>query len=348
MLDRRLNRRNFLTTAAFTAAAVSGHSLTRSPLIAALGPKLRLAISDWLPPSLVSDMTRTYFEPLAARLGRDLELLQTDTNVLLGSATRGSIDAIVTSTNFHLWLSPEHSFFSSLPYGLGVEKKMAWLTSPEGRELQDRFFASLNLKPQLLGLGSDQCGSLSTLELSSIEDLRGARIATRDFRSRWFERLGMAPRSLDFGEQGPALESAQLDITEPLPPSAVEHMLARFAAPLGLRYYQTPKLRTAPSVHVLWRASAWGSLNAGERASAETLALSALEQVSRAWQTSERDALERLRGRFRVSSLSNELIGLFEEDALKFRRGMASRSGFSRDLVAAYEKASTSTLRTMT
>jgi len=178
------------------------------------------------------------------------------------AVSTGSVDASFTSTGFHAGKLPHAIFFSSVPFGPGVNEYFAWMIGGGGYELYREEYAKYNVVPHICGIVVAESSGWFRKEVKSIDELRGMKMRFFGLGAKVMEKFGVSTQLLAGGDIYPALELGSIDATEFSYPSLDK----------SLGFYQIAKHNYFPGWHqqaslleVIINGDKWKSLTDGQR-----------------------------------------------------------------------------------
>lgn len=155
------------------------------------------------------------------------------------AVSKGSVDISYTTPGFHAGRFPHLQFFSSVPFGPGVNEYFAWLQEGGGREIYDAEYAKHNVKGFQCGIVVAESSGWFREEIKDLEQLRGLKMRFFGLGAKVMAKLGVSTQLLAGGDIYPALEKGVIDATEFSYPSLDK----------GLGFYQIAKHNYFPGWH---------------------------------------------------------------------------------------------------
>ena len=128
--------------------------------------------------------------------------------------SKGSIDAAYTSTGFHAGRVPHMIFFSSVPFGPGVNEYVAWIHHAGGKQLYDESYAEHNIKGFQCGIVVAESSGWFRKEITSLDDFKGLKMRFFGLGAKVMGKLGVSTQLLAAADIYPALERGVIDATE--------------------------------------------------------------------------------------------------------------------------------------
>ncbi len=236
-----MNRRDFLTTATATSAALAlsacndtnrqAIDYSKHPQIKDKAKKrvyvnknkktiIKLATS-W--PAHFPIMG-TGVEKFAQRIkdvsGGSLEIKIYAKNVLVpalavfDAASSGQIDAFHSGPYYWKGKNSAFSLYSGLPFGFTSEEINSWMLFGGGYELWREQYDKYNLYPFMGGNTNIQMGGWFRKPINSLEDMQGLKMRIPGLGGEVFAKMGVNPILLPAGEIYTSLERGVIDATE--------------------------------------------------------------------------------------------------------------------------------------
>jgi TRAP-type mannitol/chloroaromatic compound transport system substrate-binding protein len=128
--------------------------------------------------------------------------------------SKGSIQAAYTSTGFHAGRVPHMIFFSSVPFGPGVNEYVAWIQHGGGKELYDAGYAEHNIKGFQCGIVVAESSGWFREEITSLDQFKGLKMRFFGLGAKVMGKLGVSTQLLAAADIYPALERGVIDATE--------------------------------------------------------------------------------------------------------------------------------------
>ena len=262
-----MKRRNFLSTAAIGAAAVT----LAAPAIAQSMPKVAWRLSSGFPKSLdtiygaaevfaksVSDATDGNFQiqPFAAG-----EIVKTPE--LAEAVGNGTVEIGHTASYYYWGKDPSYALGTAVPFGLNARGANAWHYHGGGIDLMNAFYAKQNLYGLPGGNTGAQMGGWFRKEITSVADLAGIKMRIGGMGGKVMEALGVVPQQIPGGDIYPALERGTIDAAEWVGPYDDEKLGFNKVAPF---YYYPGFWEGGPTLHFLMNLGKWNELPAAYKA----------------------------------------------------------------------------------
>jgi TRAP-type mannitol/chloroaromatic compound transport system substrate-binding protein len=130
------------------------------------------------------------------------------------AVSKGSIQASYTSTGFHAGRVPHMIFFSSVPFGPGVNEYVAWIQAGGGRELYDKGYGEHNIKGFQCGIVVAESSGWFREEITSLDEFKGLKMRFFGLGAKVMGKLGVSTQLLAAADIYPALERGVIDATE--------------------------------------------------------------------------------------------------------------------------------------
>ena len=235
-----MNRRDFISTATLTSAAIALNGCNDSNHVAidySKHPKkpdaskhininknkktiIKLATS-W--PAHFPIMG-TGVEKFAQRVkdisGGSLEIKIYPKNVLVpalavfDACSSGQIDAFHSGPYYWKGKNSAFALFSGMPFGFTAEEINSWMLFGGGMDLWREEYAKYNLHPFLGGNTNIQMGGWFRKPIHSLADMQGLKMRIPGLGGEVFSRMGVNPILLPAGEIYTSLERGVIDATE--------------------------------------------------------------------------------------------------------------------------------------
>ncbi len=235
-----MNRRDFLTTASATSAALALNACNESD---------RKAIDYSKHPQKKTDKKNVYInknkktliklatswpahfpimgtgvEKFAQRVkdvsGGSLEIKIYPKNTLVpalavfDACSSGQIDAFHSGPYYWKGKNSAFSLYSGIPFGFTAEEINSWMTFGGGLELWREQYAKYNLHPFLGGNTNIQMGGWFRKPINSLADMQGLKMRIPGLGGEVFAKMGVNPVLLPAGEIYTSLERGVIDATE--------------------------------------------------------------------------------------------------------------------------------------
>lgn len=136
-----------------------------------------------------------------------------------------------TASLFWTNKAPAAALFTAGPFGLTPSEHLVWLSQGGGQALWDRLYAPFGLKPLAGGNTGMQMGGWYRREISSVEDLRGAKLRMPGLGGAIMAELGATSVAIAPSEIFGALRSGVVDGAEFLGPWSDRALGLHQAAP---------------------------------------------------------------------------------------------------------------------
>jgi TRAP-type mannitol/chloroaromatic compound transport system substrate-binding protein len=235
-----MNRRDFLTTASITSAAVALNGCNESNRQAidySKHPKksvhdkdininrakktvIKLATSWPAHFPIIGMGVERFVERIKEISGGTLEIKLYPKNTLVpalavfDAASSGQIDAFHSGPYYWKGKNSAFSLFSGIPFGFTAEEVNSWMLYGGGLELWREYYAKYNLYPFLGGNTNIQMGGWYRKPIESLEDMKGLKMRIPGLGGEVFAKLGVNPVLLPAGEIYTSLERGVIDATE--------------------------------------------------------------------------------------------------------------------------------------
>ena len=215
-----MKRREFLQKAGGVAAAGAATATLAAPAIAQ-GKKEMTIVSSWPRdfPGIGIGCQR-----FAERV-TELSEGRITTKYFAAGEKVGPFDAFdeVASGNSQAYCSAEYywkgkhpafAYFTTVPFGMTVVERNAWLKFAGGQELWDEVSAEFGLKALPCGATGTQMGGWFNKEIETVDDLKGLKMRIPGLGGDVMAKLGASPVSLPGGQIFENLVSGAIDATE--------------------------------------------------------------------------------------------------------------------------------------
>ena len=235
-----MNRRDFLTTASITSAAIALNGCNESDRQAidySKHPKksehdknininrakktvIKLATSWPAHFPIIGMGVERFVERVKEISGGSLEIKLYPKNSLVpalavfDAASSGQIDAFHSGPYYWKGKNSAFSLFSGIPFGFTAEEVNSWMLYGGGLELWREYYAKYNLYPLLGGNTNIQMGGWYRKPINSLEDMKGLKMRIPGLGGEVFAKLGVNPVLLPAGEIYTSLERGVIDATE--------------------------------------------------------------------------------------------------------------------------------------
>jgi TRAP-type mannitol/chloroaromatic compound transport system substrate-binding protein len=236
-----MNRRDFLTTATVTSAALALNGCNESNRQAIDYSKHPHAKSGDQKHININKNKKTVIklatswpahfpimgigvERFASRVkdisGGSLEIKLYPKNVLIpalavfDAASSGQIDAFHSRPYYWKGKNSAFSLYSGIPFGFTAEEINSWMLFGGGLDLWREQYAKYNLYPLLGGNTNIQMGGWFRKPINSIKDMDGLKMRIPGLGGEVFAKMGVNPILLPAGEIYTSLERGVIDATE--------------------------------------------------------------------------------------------------------------------------------------
>ena len=152
--------------------------------------------------------------------GGSLEIKIYPKNVLIpalavfDAASSGQIDAFHSGPYYWKGKNSAFSLYSGIPFGFTAEEINSWMLFGGGLELWREQYAKYNLHPFMGGNTNIQMGGWFRKPINSIEDMKGLKMRIPGLGGEVFAKMGVNPILLPAGEIYTSLERGVIDATE--------------------------------------------------------------------------------------------------------------------------------------
>ena len=152
--------------------------------------------------------------------GGSLEIKLYPKNVLVpalavfDSASSGQIDAFHSGPYYWKGKNSAFSLYSGIPFGFTAEEINSWMLFGGGLDLWREQYAKYNLHPFLGGNTNIQMGGWFRKPINSLKDMQGLKMRIPGLGGEVFSKMGVNPILLPAGEIYTSLERGVIDATE--------------------------------------------------------------------------------------------------------------------------------------
>lgn len=179
----------------------------------------------------------------------------------------GKVPAGYTWVGYDQGVLPASVLIGSVPFGMEPWEYTAWWYHAGGRELGEKLYAPLGIRPILCGLIGPETAGWFRDEIHSLDDIAGLKIRFAGLGGQVMQRLGASVTMLPGGEIFQALEKGAIDATEFSMP-AIDARLG-FDRIVHNNYFPGWH-QPFTAFHLVVNESAWRSLSDADRALVET------------------------------------------------------------------------------
>lgn len=152
--------------------------------------------------------------------GGSLEIKLYPKNVLVpalavfDACSSGQIDAFHSGPYYWKGKNSAFSLYSGIPFGFTAEEINSWMLFGGGLELWREQYAKYNLYPFMGGNTNIQMGGWFRKPIESLEDMKGLKMRIPGLGGEVFAKMGVNPILLPAGEIYTSLERGVIDATE--------------------------------------------------------------------------------------------------------------------------------------
>ena len=152
--------------------------------------------------------------------GGSLEIKLYPKNVLVpalavfDACSSGQIDAFHSGPYYWKGKNSAFSLYSGIPFGFTAEEINSWMLFGGGLDLWREQYAKYNLHPFMGGNTNIQMGGWFRKPIESIEDMKGLKMRIPGLGGEVFAKMGVNPILLPAGEIYTSLERGVIDATE--------------------------------------------------------------------------------------------------------------------------------------
>ncbi len=241
-----MNRRDFLSKAGVSAAAVAAATAVNAPAVMAQKKFRWKMVTTW-PPKL--PVLQEGCERLAKRI-EELSDGRLKIQVFAGgelvpplesfeAVSSGTVE--VGSGAAYYWAGKEAAsqWFAAVPFGLNAQGMAAWFHGGDGLKLWEETYAPFNLIPRPGGSTGVQMGGWFNKKIESIDDYKGIKMRIPGLGGKVVSKAGGTVVLLPGGEIFTSLERGVIDATEWVGP----------LHDLRMGFYQAAKFYYYPGWH---------------------------------------------------------------------------------------------------
>lgn len=152
--------------------------------------------------------------------GGSLEIKLYPKNVLVpalavfDACSSGQIDAFHSGPYYWKGKNSAFSLYSGIPFGFTAEEINSWMLFGGGLDLWREQYAKYNLHPFMGGNTNIQMGGWFRKPIESLEDMKGLKMRIPGLGGEVFAKMGVNPILLPAGEIYTSLERGVIDATE--------------------------------------------------------------------------------------------------------------------------------------
>jgi len=126
----------------------------------------------------------------------------------------GNSQAYIGADYYWLGKEPAFAWFTTVPFGMVVDERNAWINFGGGQALWDKVSGKFGLKALLAGATGTQAGGWFNKEINSVDDLKGLKMRIPGMGGMVLAKLGVSTVSLPGGQIYQNLVSGAIDATE--------------------------------------------------------------------------------------------------------------------------------------
>ncbi|WP_455756057.1 TRAP transporter substrate-binding protein [Sulfurimonas sp.] len=130
------------------------------------------------------------------------------------ACSSGQIDAFHSGPYYWKGKNSAFSLYSGIPFGFTAEEINSWMLFGGGLELWREQYAKYNLYPFMGGNTNIQMGGWFRKPINSLEDMKGLKMRIPGLGGEVFAKMGVNPILLPAGEIYTSLERGVIDATE--------------------------------------------------------------------------------------------------------------------------------------
>lgn len=240
-----MNRRNFLTKAGISAAAVAATTVNPPAVLAQKKYRWKM-VTTW-PPKL--PVLQEGCERLAKRVnelsGGRLQIQVFAAGELVppfGSfeaVSNGTVEVGSGASYYWAGKEPATQWFAAVPFGMNAQGMSAWFHAGDGLKLWEETYAPFNLVPRPGGSTGVQMGGWFNTKIQSLADYKGLKMRIPGLGGKVIAKAGGTVVLLPGGEIFTSLERGVIDATEWVGP----------LHDLRMGFYQAAKFYYYPGWH---------------------------------------------------------------------------------------------------
>ena len=173
-------------------------------------------------------------------------------------AVRGGMAQMGSSCSYY-WGGkiPEAPFFTTVPFGMTVQERTAWMYNGDGLKLWHELYAPFNIVPFPMINTGVQMGGWFNKEINSLEDMKGLKMRMPGYGGKVLAKIGANVVLLPPSEIFVSLERGVIDAADWIAPYHDKRMGLHQAA----KYYYYPGWQEPSTVgELLVNKKAWESL----------------------------------------------------------------------------------------
>ncbi|MFT5662541.1 MAG: TRAP-type mannitol/chloroaromatic compound transport system substrate-binding protein [Sulfurimonas sp.] len=279
-----MNRRDFLTTATTTSAALAlsgcnesnrqAIDYSKQPQAKSSQEKrvnhnknkktiIKLATSWPAHFPIMGIGVEKFAQRIKDISGGSLEIKIYPKNVLVpalavfDACSSGQIDAFHSGPYYWKGKNSAFSLYSGIPFGFTAEEINSWMLFGGGLDLWREQYAKYNLYPFMGGNTNIQMGGWFRKPLESLEDMKGLKMRIPGLAGEVFAKMGVNPILLPAGEIYTSLERGVIDATEWVGPALDIKMGFYKVAP----YYYSGWHEPGSILELTFNKESWGKLS---------------------------------------------------------------------------------------
>ena len=277
-----MNRRDFLTTATATSAALAlggcnesnrqAIDYSKHPVKSDDAKRVNINKNKKTVIKLATSwpahfpIMGTGVEQFAQRVkdvsGGSLEIKLYPKNTLVpalavfDAASSGQIDAIHSGPYYWKGKNSAFSLYSGIPFGFTAEEINSWMLYGGGMDLWREQYAKYNLHPFMGGNTNIQMGGWYRKPIESLADMQGLKMRIPGLAGEVFAKMGVNPILLPAGDIYTSLERGVIDATEWVGPALDIKMGFYKVAP----YYYSGWHEPGSILELTFNKHSWGKL----------------------------------------------------------------------------------------
>lgn len=259
-----LNRRKFLTGAAFSGAIIGAPAIARAQSKASFNWKMTNAYGPGSPFYVQGPGSPTDFcKKVEQMSGGRLKIQHFAAGELIpalegfDAVSKGMVE--MNAANAYFWAGkvPAAQYFTAVPFGMNTQGMNAWIYHGGGLQLWNELYAAHGLMAMPMGNTGTQMTGWFRKPVESVADLNGLKMRIPGLAGKVYAELGVAVRLLPGGEIFPALERGVIDAAEFVGPYQDRRLGLHKAAK---NYYTTGWHEPSNVTELMINKKAWDSL----------------------------------------------------------------------------------------
>ncbi|MDF1875840.1 TRAP transporter substrate-binding protein DctP [Sulfurimonas sp. SAG-AH-194-I05] len=181
------------------------------------------------------------------------------------ACSSGQIDAFHSGPYYWKGKNSAFSLYSGIPFGFTAEEINSWMLFGGGLDLWREQYAKYNLHPFMGGNTNIQMGGWFRKPINSLEDMKGLKMRIPGLGGEVFAKMGVNPILLPAGEIYTSLERGVIDATEWVGPALDIKMGFYKVAP----YYYSGWHEPGSILELTFNKNTWSHLSHEQQAMIE-------------------------------------------------------------------------------